>query len=105
MDDAMWPLFVPRVRPFFVLSLFTAAFALPYGSVFAADPNHVAQLRETKKCERCDLSGANLIEATLSGANLSGANLIGADLLGANLSGRAYLLGANLSRANLIGAN
>ncbi|TFH47273.1 MAG: pentapeptide repeat-containing protein [ANME-2 cluster archaeon] len=66
-----------------------------------------------------DLSGANLIQATiieadLSGAYLSGANLSGTNLIEANLSGadlfrvdliEANLSGANLNRANLIEAN
>src|SRR3954452_6873298 len=99
----------------FVLSLSSAALALPHGSLFAADPKHLAQLREINKCERCDLRGADLSMADLRGANLSGADLRGANLhggaelfganrLGASLSG-ADLRGANLSGADLRGAN
>jgi uncharacterized protein YjbI with pentapeptide repeats len=77
-----------------------------------------------KKCELCDLSGANLsglnlTRANLAGANLRGANhektdfsaanLRGAKLQGANLKGAkltdADLRGARLSGASLVGAN
>lgn len=74
----------------------------------AANPTHLKTLKETKKCVRCNLSGARLngarlIRAQLAGANLSGAKLRGANLRGADLSG-ANLSGADLRRANLRGA-
>jgi len=81
----------------FVLSLSLATLALSNGSVFAADPKRLAQLRETNKCERCDLRGADLSFAKLSGAGLRGADLLGGSM--ANLSA------ANLSAADLFGAN
>jgi hypothetical protein len=106
-------LFALRVKPLLVFGLLSAALLLPHGGVFAADPNHVVQLRETKKCEGCDLSEANLTIAFLYKAHLTGANLSGAilsdarlwsaDLTGANLSG-AHLTGASLLNANLSGA-
>src|SRR3954466_2789047 len=104
MDDAMKRLLVLRIRPLWVFSLFSAAVVLPYGSVFAADPNHVAQLRETKKCHRCDLTYADLHEADLSGADLTNANLTLANLSGAQLL-QADLTQANLFLANLTNAN
>jgi uncharacterized protein YjbI with pentapeptide repeats len=74
----------------------------------AADPNEVRQLLETKSCEGCDLSnadlhGQNLYEADLTGANLRDANLSDATLTNAVLNG-ARLAGANLERANLVNA-
>lgn len=73
--------------------------------VKAENPEHLKQLRETKQCPKCDLSGvdlsgANLSFAVLTGANLSGANLKGANLKNADLS-RANLTKADLSYANL----
>ncbi|NMF67371.1 pentapeptide repeat-containing protein, partial [Brasilonema octagenarum] len=72
---------------------------------YAEKPEHVKQLRDTKKCRKCDLSGANLSGANLSGAdlsysNLSGANLSGVSLRGVNLSG-VSLRGVNLSGVSL----
>lgn len=63
--------------------------------VKAENPQHLKQLRETKHCPKCDLSGADL-----SGVDLSFAVLVGANLSRANLS-RANLSNADLSRANL----
>jgi len=91
---------------------------------FASNPSHIKKLKETKRCDRCNLRnaplngaaltrarlrganlrGARLVGANLSGADLSGANLAGARLNGANLRG-ARMSGANLSHANLGGAN
>ena len=65
----------------------------------AANPDHLKQLAETRECQNCDLTGANL-----SGLNLGSANLNGSDLRGANLNG-AYLGGASLVKANLSGAD
>src|SRR4051812_27016278 len=79
-------LFAPRAKPLLVFGLLSAALLLPHEGVFAADPNHVAQLRETKKCEGCDLTGANLTGAFLGRAGLTGANLSEAELLGGKLS-------------------
>src|SRR3954452_2842852 len=84
-------LFAPRAMPLLVSGLLSAALLLPHGGVFAADPNHVAQLRETNECERCDLTGADL-----SGADLSEATLLIAGLLGPK---RAKLSEANLTKA------
>jgi uncharacterized protein YjbI with pentapeptide repeats len=70
----------------------------------AANPDHLKQLRRTKKCPGCDLSYANLRGRNLKGADLSGANLSSANLRGANLK-EADLTGANLNLANLTGAN
>jgi uncharacterized protein YjbI with pentapeptide repeats len=64
----------------------------------------ISQLLETKQCQRCNLSGANLSGTNLSGANLAGANLNGANLSGTNLSG-ANLSGASVNGTNLSGAN
>ena len=61
---------------------------------------HLEKLRNTRRCENCDLRGVALEMADLGGAGLSGANLQGADLRGANLY-RATLTGADLRGANL----
>jgi uncharacterized protein YjbI with pentapeptide repeats len=85
-------------------SLLLASMGLAQPS-FAANPDHVRQLLETRKCRGCDLSGADLSQADLIGADLSTANLEGANLsqvrlIGAKLN-NAFLRGANLGRANL----
>ena len=72
--------------------------------VKAENPEHLKQLRETKQCQKCDLSGADLSGADLSFAVLVGANLSGANLKGANLS-NADLSQANLKKADLSYAN
>ena len=78
------------------------------GVVFAANPAHVQQLRETRSCEGCDLSnaelqGAELAHSLLAGANLRGARLYGSNLIHSDFTG-ANLTGADFSRANLNGA-
>lgn len=72
--------------------------------VKAENPEHLKQLRETKQCQKCDLSGADLRGADLSFAVLTGANLSGANLKAANLS-NADLSRANLTKADLSYAN
>ena len=81
--------------------------------VQAENPEQVRQLLETKKCQGCDLSHADLKGLDLAGADLRNANLTDAflgytnlshaDLRGANLTG-ADLFDTNLSGANLEGA-
>lgn len=70
----------------------------------AQTPELIRQLQTTKKCDKCNLNGANLYGSNLEGASLSNANLRGADLRRTNLSG-ATLSGANLSGADLSDAN
>ncbi len=91
--------------------LITIAISAPSQAESLSD---LSQLLNDKKCARCDLSNAGLVQANLTGAdlkganlataNLSQANLTGADLRGADLRG-ASLHGANLTGANLTGAN
>lgn len=50
--------------------------ALPVG----AQPEAVQQLKNTRECVNCNLSGADLRGLNLIGVNLSGANLSGAKL-------------------------
>ena len=76
------------------LSLILSFFFLS-GELFAYKKSDLKKLRDTKKCIKCDLSGANLQFTNLSGANLQFTNLSGANLNKANLSG------ANLNKANL----
>ena len=82
---------------------------------------NIKQLKNTKDCQGCDLTGINLYKINLSNANLKnanlknarfhGTNLNGADMRGVNLSGSRFnevnmkktnLSGANLSNATLI---
>lgn len=69
----------------------------------AADDQMLKRLRIMKKCELCNLAGADLRHISLARANLAGANLRGANLEGTNLT-RANLRGAKLAGANLSGA-
>lgn len=69
----------------------------------AANPDHVAQLLETKACPGCDLESADLRGANLRGSNLEGANLEGAYLMATNLR-QANLKHANLTSARMYAA-
>jgi hypothetical protein len=55
--------------------------------VKAENPIQLKRLLETKECQGCDLSKANLKSTHLIGADLRNANLKGANLEGANLEG------------------
>ena len=58
-----------------VSSLLAAVFVLAASPSMAYDPAHVAQLKRTKKCPRCDLQGADL-----RGANIKGVDFYLVDL-------------------------
>ncbi|MEH1777288.1 pentapeptide repeat-containing protein [Nostoc sp.] len=88
-------------------------------TLVTARSESVQQLLSTRKCQGCNLRGADLdkidlngvdlsnailIDADLDETNLSNANLSGADLTDADL-GKANLTGANLSRANFTKAD
>ena len=81
------------------LSLILLFFFLS-GELFAYKKSDLKKLRDTKKCIKCDLSGANLQFTNLSGANLQFTNLSGANLNKANLN-KAILSETNLNKANL----
>ena len=81
------------------LSLILSFFFLS-GELFAYKKSDLKKLRDTKKCIKCDLSGANLQFTNLSGANLQFTNLSGANLNKANLN-KAILSETNLNKANL----
>jgi uncharacterized protein YjbI with pentapeptide repeats len=71
--------------------------------VAAAQDDHLreqSQLKATKACDSCNLSGVNFSKADLKGVSLSSATLEGTIFYRANLTG-ANLGGANLSKANL----
>ncbi len=70
----------------------------------AQDQSPVEKLRDSRACQDCNLSNANLRGLDLSNTDLRGATLSNADLQEANLSG-ADLTGANLYLANLKNAN
>ena len=84
------------------LSLIFSFFFLS-GELFSYKKSDLKKLRDTKKCIKCDLYGANLQFTNLSGANLNKANLRRSDLTGANLN-KAKLTGADLTGAILGGA-
>ena len=73
-------------------------------SAIAGNPELMRQLKNTKSCVSCDLSGGNFKGANFFGANLEGANLRGANLKGANM-GWSSLYGANLLGAQIDGAD
>lgn len=69
----------------------------------AAQDEHLReqmQLKATKACDGCDLSGVSFGKADLKGVSLAGAKLDGTSFYRANLT-NANLGGANLSNANL----
>ena len=86
-----------------------AIFLIPT-ALAAWDERAVAQLKDTGRCEACDLTRADLRWAAVYAAELGGApNLVngvldGSDLSGANLYG-ANLEGTSLRNANLTGAD
>ncbi len=94
------------------LSLFTAGSVQAEESV--AVQENIEQLKKTKSCRGCDLSGANLTRFDLTGADLEGADLsqakffladlTKANLKDTNLTGAAFG-GADLSDADLRGAD
>jgi hypothetical protein len=83
-----------QVLPLLVVALFSVSLTLTFRSAYAADPNKVAQLRETNTCVGCDLIGASLAKA----------NLTEADLFSTDLT-KTYFLSANLTEASLAGVN
>ena len=82
------------------LTALTVAAALTASGASAFDPEDIQKLKDTNECVGCDLSRANMREATLSSANLSEANLTGANLTGADLS-YAIMQGAILCNTTL----
>jgi uncharacterized protein YjbI with pentapeptide repeats len=95
------------------LSLVALAIVMPlaigYGGAEGANPEHVQQLKSTKRCERCDLSGANFSGIDLSGAKMMDSDLTNTNFSGANLAGAELMLsnasGANFSKTCLVNAN
>ena len=80
-----------------ILMLHVVFFA---GMGYGFDNGHLQKLNSTNKCEKCDLSNANLANLDMYGANLSGANLSGANLSQASFND-ADLTDANLTNANI----
>ncbi len=64
----------------------------------------VEQLKQTKQCIKCDLSGVNLSAMYLEGVNLEGATLTNANLKGIHLK-NANLTNANLTNTDLTNAD
>ncbi|MHC5856706.1 pentapeptide repeat-containing protein [Nostoc sp.] len=83
-----------------MLSVLIARTTVLHKSAFATRIKSLAGL---------NLSGASLLQVTLTGINLEQTNLSNAELMGANLAGanlqQANLTGANLTGTNLAGAN
>lgn len=100
-------------RGFWMLSLGLLVSSV-HTAAFAADPNQIIRLLESRSCQGCRLQDADLVQAdlrdahlrntSLQRANLSGARLDSADLRGANLSFTS-LVGASLRGADLRGAD
>lgn len=91
------------------LPILTVAATLFAGSASAFDPDDLKRLKETARCNECNLRRADLrytilYNASLRGADLSRADLSHADLTGANLRG-TDLRYAILYKANLDGAD
>ena len=103
-----------------VLLCVALGMSLVPGSSIAWEAEALRQVKDSGRCEGCDLSGAdlrwaavygaelggapNLMYGMLDGANLAGANLYGANLESVSLKG-ASLVRANLSWASLTGAD
>tara|TARA_R110001606_G_scaffold222504_6_gene370443 strand:+ start:5203 stop:5715 length:513 start_codon:yes stop_codon:yes gene_type:complete len=102
-------------------ALFVAA-AICSMPAMGANPAHVQQLKDTRSCPDCDLSGAELTllfadkyfslddpKVNLDGANLTGAVLKGAFLYQASFKNArmhgADLRGSNLTSAHMDGAD
>lgn len=64
----------------------------------------LSQLQETRQCQRCNLSGADLRGMNLKGVDLTGADLKNADLRGTDLRS-ATLKDVNLTNADLRAAD
>ena len=74
----------------------------------SGNPQHEAQLRTTKKCQGCELRGANLggfqgVNADLSNADLTDASFYGGNLKGADFTG-AILDRTNFEMVDMTGA-
>jgi len=74
------------------------------GSAQAAAPEALVRTLEQRRCERCQLQDADLVQADLREARLRGAQLQRANLSGARLDG-ADLRGSNLNDTSLVGAS
>ncbi len=82
-------------------AILALGFTIP---AFAYDQEDLRTLQLDKKCNGCDLSGANLRGMQLRGAELRWTNLSKANLNGVDLS-KADLTGSDLSRARLSQTN
>jgi uncharacterized protein YjbI with pentapeptide repeats len=89
------------------IALLVVAMAGPVFPALAFKPEHVKQLKDTKKCKKCDLTSADLRNQDFDGADMGEADLTGADLSNTSLLNasfeKAKLKGANLTGANLMG--
>jgi uncharacterized protein YjbI with pentapeptide repeats len=85
------------------LALLTALLTLG-GAARALASENLLQLMDQKRCQGCELAGADLVHAQLTDADLRGARLQRANLSQAQLDG-ARLNGADLSFTSLLGAS
>lgn len=70
-----------------------AALAILCLAVFGSygfSPAQLDQVKETNRCEACDLSGADLAKAVMNDARLSRAGLAGARMSGVVCEGERY---------------
>ncbi len=89
-------------RALLILSLLT-------GVCYGFNPADLEKVKNTNRCEDCDLTAADMAgrvmnDVKLTNAKIAGAKMAGADLSSGNLSG-ADLSGADLSGADLSYAN
>jgi uncharacterized protein YjbI with pentapeptide repeats len=75
------------------------------GLCYGFNPADLEKVKNTNRCEECDLTGADMAgsvmnDVRLANAKIAGAKMAGADLSSGDLSG-ADLSGADLSRADL----
>ncbi len=91
-----------RLQLFLIISV--AQLVVLAGMAHGFNNADVQKLNSTNRCEKCDLSSANLSNTDMYGASLAGANLAGANLSESSFND-ADLTGANLKGANLKGTN
>ena len=95
---------MPKQRLIRWASLLAMACAVPAATANATDPGALLRILDQRNCNRCNLQGADLVNADLRDARLEGAQLQRANLSGARLDG-ADLRQADLSFTSLAGAS
>jgi tetratricopeptide (TPR) repeat protein len=94
----------PAMAASTVLAASTALVVSLIGTPSALASEGLLQLMEQRRCQGCELAGADLVHAQLADVDLRGARLQRANLSQARLDG-ARLNGADLSYTSLLGAS